>query len=60
METAALLSVAQSVSLSAVAAFSIADQLSGGQWRMTKDLRLTQKGLELLFDSLMEFLSIKT
>ncbi|HET9905218.1 MAG TPA: nucleoside phosphorylase, partial [Anaerolineales bacterium] len=60
METAALFSVARSVSRSAVAALSIADQLSDGQWRMTKDLRLTQKGLQLLFDSLMEFLSIKT
>ena len=59
MEAAALFSVARSASLSAVAAFSIADQLSDGRWRMTKDIRPTQKGLELLFDVLMEFLSLK-
>lgn len=57
MEAAALLSVARSMELSALAAFSIADQLADGHWRMAKDLRPTQKGLEILFDALFEYLN---
>lgn len=57
MEAAALLSVAGSMELSAIAAFTIADQLAGGQWRMTKDQRPVQKGLEILFDALFEYLN---
>jgi uridine phosphorylase len=56
MEAAALFSVAQSMGLSAIAAFSIADQLSDGQWKMAKDMRPTQKGLEILFDAMFEYL----
>lgn len=59
MEAAALLSVARSKNLSAVAAFSIADQLSGGQWRMTNDLRPAQEGLSVLFDAIYEYLHLK-
>lgn len=58
MEVAALLSVARSMELSAVAAFSIADQLSDGKWRMAKDLRPAQKGLEVLFDAMFEYLTL--
>ena len=57
METAALLSVADSMGLSAIAMFSIIDQLSGGEWKAAKDLRAVQNGLERLFDTCMEYLS---
>jgi len=57
MEAAAMLSVARSLNLSAVALFSIADQLSGGEWRMAKDLRPAQKGLSVLFDAAFEYLT---
>ena len=57
MEAAAMLSVAKSMNLSAVAVFSIADQLSGGEWRMAKDLRPAQKGLSILFDAAFEYLT---
>ena len=56
MEAAALLAVATSMNLPAVAAFAIADQLSDGHWRMTGDLRLAQKGLTILFDAMLEYL----
>jgi len=56
MEAAALLSVAQSYSLPAAAAFSIADQLSDGHWRMARDLREAQNGLTTLFDAALEVL----
>ena len=57
MEAAALLSVARSMDLSAVAAFSIADQLSDGHWRMAKDLRPAQTGLAVLFDAILLYLT---
>ena len=57
MEAAALMSVARSQGLPAIAMFSIADQLSGGQWRAAKGLHAVQKGLEILFDALIEFLA---
>jgi uridine phosphorylase len=56
MEAAALFAVAQSRQLSALAAFSIADQLANGHWRMETDLRPAQKGLHLLFDVALEYL----
>jgi uridine phosphorylase len=59
MEAAAMLSVARSMDLSAVALFSVADQLSGGEWRMAKDLRPAQKGLAILFEAAFEFLNAK-
>jgi purine-nucleoside phosphorylase len=59
MEAAAMLSVARSMNLSAVALFSIADQLSGGVWRMAKDLRPAQKGLTILFEAAYQFLTTK-
>ena len=58
MEAAALLSVARSMDLSAVAAFSIADQLADGHWKMSNDLRPAQKGLTILFDAVFEYLSL--
>ena len=57
MEAAAMLSVAKSMNLSAMALFSIADQLSGGDWRMANDLRPAQKGLSILFDASVELLT---
>jgi len=59
MEAAALLSVAHSMNLPAIAAFSIADQLAGGEWRMPKDLGPAQKGLAILFDAAYEYLCLK-
>lgn len=57
MEAAAMLAVARSLNLSAVAMFSIADQLSGGEWRMAGDLRPAQKGLAVLFEAAFEYLT---
>ncbi len=55
MEAAAMLAVAASLNLPALAAFSIADQLSDGEWRMAGDLRPAQKGLAILFDAVYEY-----
>jgi uridine phosphorylase len=55
MEAAAMLSVAVSSNRPAMAAFSIADQLSDGHWRMANDLRPAQKGLAVLFDAMYEY-----
>ena len=57
MEAAGMLSVARSLNRSAVALCSIADQLSGGEWRMAKDLRPAQKSLSILFDASFEYLT---
>ena len=57
MEAAAMLSVARSMNLPAVAAFSIADQLSDGHWRMAKDLRPAQNGLSVLFEAVLLYLT---
>lgn len=57
MEAAAMLAVARSMDLTAAAMFSIADQLSGGEWRMANDLRPAQKGLAVLFDTALEYLT---
>lgn len=57
MEAAAMLAVARSMNLSAAALFSIADQLSGGEWRMSGDLRPAQKGLAVLFEAAFEYLT---
>ncbi len=57
MEAAAMLAVTRSLDLSALAMFSIADQLSGGEWRMAGDLRPTRKGLVNLFESALEWLT---
>lgn len=56
MEAAGLLGVAKSAGISAFAVFSIADQLSGGVWRMSTDLRHAQANLGLLFDLVCEAL----
>jgi uridine phosphorylase len=56
MEAAALLAVARSMELSAIAMFSMADQLGDGCWRMATDLHSARKGLEILFDALVEYL----
>jgi len=53
-----LLSVARSMDLSAVGAFSIADQLVDGHWKMSDDLRPAQKGLKILFDAIFEYLTL--
>jgi uridine phosphorylase len=59
MEAAALLAVARSMRLPAAAAFSIADILSNGHWRMASDLRPAQRGLAILFDAVYEYLTQK-
>jgi uridine phosphorylase len=55
MEAAAMLAVAASLHLPAIAAFSIADQLSDGIWRTAEDLRPAQKALTVSFDALFEY-----
>lgn len=57
MESVAMLAVARAINLSGVAMFAIADQLSGGEWRMADDLRPAQKGLAILFEAALEYLS---
>ncbi len=57
MEAAALLAVANSYNLPAAAAFSIADTLMDGRWRLSRDPRPAQKGLEILFESLLDYLT---
>jgi uridine phosphorylase len=57
MEAAAMLAVAASLNLPAIAAFSVTDQLNDGVWRMAGDQRPAQKGLTVLFDALYEFLT---
>lgn len=57
MEAAAMLAVAKANQCEAIALFSIADQLSGGQWRMANDLRPAQKGLCMLFDVVMKWMT---
>jgi uridine phosphorylase len=57
MEAAGLLGVAKSHGLAGFAAFAIADQLSGGVWRMARDLRASQASLGLLFDAVCEALA---
>ncbi len=56
MEAAGLLGAAKSAGVSSFVVFSIADQLSGGNWRMSKDLRPAQSNLGLLFDIVCESL----
>lgn len=58
MEAAALFSVARSMDLSALAAFSIADQLANGHWKMSDDLRPAQQGLTILFNAAFEYLTL--
>jgi uridine phosphorylase len=55
MEAAGLFAVAQACSLPAVALFSIADQLTGGEWHMADDLKPAYKGLSLLFEAAFEY-----
>lgn len=57
MEAAAMLGVAKSCGLAACAAFSIADNLANGIWSMSKDLRLAQSNLGVLFDAIHEALT---
>lgn len=56
MEAAGLLGVAKSTRVSAFVVFSIADQLSGGKWRMSADLRPAQSNLGLIFGVVCETL----
>ncbi len=56
MEAAAILAVAKSNRLPALATFSIADTLANGIWSMSKDLRPAQFGLSILFESVLEYL----
>ena len=57
MEAAAMLAVARANHLSAAAMFAIADQLSGGEWRMAEELHPAQKGLSILFEAALAYLT---
>jgi uridine phosphorylase len=57
MEAAAMLGVARSYGLAALAAFSIADMLAGGVWSMSMDLRLAQSNLGVIFNVVYETLA---
>jgi uridine phosphorylase len=57
MEAAGMLGVAKSYGLSAFSAFSVADMLAGGVWSMSRDLRLAQANLGVIFDAAYEALS---
>ncbi len=57
MEAAAMLAVAKANHLSGAALFAIADQLSGGEWRMAKELHPAQKGLSILFEAVFAYLT---
>lgn len=54
MEAAAMLAVTTANGCLGLAMFAIADQLSGGEWRMASDLRPAQLGLSILFDAAFE------
>lgn len=56
MEAAAILGVAKFHGVSALAAFSLADQLFGGEWRMSRNLAGSQAGLAALFETACEAL----
>jgi uridine phosphorylase len=56
MEAAAMLAVAKTNGLPALALFSIADTLANGVWNMSKDLRSAQLGLSILFESVLEYM----
>ena len=56
MESAAMLAVAASYGLPAFAAFSIADTLANGVWKMSKDMRSAQTGLSVLFEAALYYL----
>ncbi len=56
MESAAMLAVAASYGLPAFAAFSIADTLANGVWKMSKDLQSAQTGLAILFEAAIQHL----
>lgn len=60
MEAAAILAVAKSNGLPALAAFSIADTLANGVWNMSKDLRPAQIGLSILFEAVLGYLTSST
>jgi uridine phosphorylase len=57
MEAAAMLAVARSNGLPALAAFSIADTLANGIWNMSKDPRPAQFGLTVLFEAVLAYLA---
>ncbi|MEW6086132.1 MAG: nucleoside phosphorylase [Chloroflexota bacterium] len=60
MEAAAMLAVAKANQLSGAALFAIADQLSGGEWRMAPELNPAQKGLSILFEAVFAYLTEKS
>lgn len=57
MEAAAMLAVAKANRLSGAALFAIADQLSGGEWRMARELNPAHKGLSILFEAVFAYLT---
>jgi len=57
MEAAALFAVGQALKLSTGAAFAVADTLSGLRWRLEADLRAAHRGLEILFEAAVDYLT---
>ncbi len=56
MEAAAMVAVATANQCLGAALFSIADQMSGGEWRMASDLSPARMGLSILFDAALSSL----
>ena len=57
MEAATLFAVGQALRLPAGAAFAVADTLAGVRWRFEANLRRAYRGLEILFEATLEYLS---
>ncbi len=57
MEAAALFAVGQALKVRAGAAFAVADTLSGLRWRLESDLRAPHRGLEILFEAALDYLT---
>jgi len=56
MEAAGLLAVAAANGVPAIATFSVADILANGTWSLSKDMRASQLGLEILFNTVYAYL----
>ncbi len=57
MEAAALFAVGQALKVQAGAAFAVADKLSDLRWRLESDLRAPHRGLEVLFEATLDYLT---
>ncbi|MBI3243717.1 MAG: nucleoside phosphorylase [Chloroflexi bacterium] len=59
MEAAALFAVAQATNTSALAAFVVADTLANGRWQMAGDHKKMERGLQVLFDAVLDYLAAR-